>query len=191
MPDRTFYRPQVLHRSVSAGSRTGRGGFTLIELLVAMGILMIIVLITSRLFQQAAIVWDVGTQRAELNMRGRALAAYMAQELSMAVPGGFSLDTPSKVTFQMLGDADSTNRAVRKIVYTLAAPNITRTVDAGSADPMSDGVKDLRFDLIPTGASSTNMPLGVSVSVTVTNDVETRVFESRAYFENRDRNRLD
>jgi len=156
-----------------------------------MGILMIIVLITSRLFQQAAIVWDVGTQRAELNMRGRALAAYMAQELSMAVPGGFSLDTPSKVTFQMLGDADSTNRAVRKIVYTLAAPNITRTVDAGSADPMSDGVKDLRFDLIPTGASSTNMPLGVSVSVTVTNDVETRVFESRAYFENRDRNRLD
>ena len=191
MPARKRQSPQVLCRSVLAGSRRSMGGFTLIELLVAMGILTIIVLITSRLFQQAAIVWDVGTQRAEMNMRGRALADFMAQELSMSVPSGDFNIQPATATFQMLADADGANRAVRKITYTLSAPNITRTVGAGTADPMSDGVTALKFEQIGTAPATNSLPLGVSVSVTVTNDVESRVFESRAYFDNRNRNLLD
>jgi prepilin-type N-terminal cleavage/methylation domain-containing protein len=62
-----------------------RAGFTLVELLVAMLILVVIVLITTRIFQQATMSWDVGLKKAEMSMTGRAVVDCMAQEIGQAV----------------------------------------------------------------------------------------------------------
>jgi prepilin-type N-terminal cleavage/methylation domain-containing protein len=69
--------------------KTGRkqlaDGFTLIELLVAMFILVIVVMLTSRLFNTASQVWATGTRKAEVNLVGRSVLDYLDRELSRAV----------------------------------------------------------------------------------------------------------
>ncbi len=175
-------------RMSSSKCRTGgANGFTLIELLVSMALLMVIVLIVGRIFQEARTTWDVGTQKAELNMRGRAVVNYMAQELATAV--GTNSISDFKVVFDALGDSDGTVRAFRQdVTYAAGSGRITR-----NGEPMVDNIKDAVpvFRLIKADAGG--MPLGVEVKVTVTSegDQDGKVFMSRAYFENRSREEAD
>jgi prepilin-type N-terminal cleavage/methylation domain-containing protein len=155
-------------------------GFTLIELLAAMAILVVIVFIVSRVFQQAGSAWQTGVGRAEVGMKGRALADFIAQELSQAVSndvypyftvGGSSAD------FVILGDASGpSTRAARRVEYSFSDKKVMRSVSGASPVELADKVDSLAF-------ITNSMPKFVDVRIGLTNGV----YQSRAYFYNRGR----
>jgi prepilin-type N-terminal cleavage/methylation domain-containing protein len=110
-------------------------GFTLIEMLLAMFILFVIVMVVSRMFQQCSLAWESGSRKAELNMTGRSMADFIAQELGRAVADkdvfGFDLQ-PDQATFWVLGAVTNPpNERVamlQKIEYLSATKTIGRTV---------------------------------------------------------------
>ena len=169
-------------------------GFTLIELLVAMAILVVIVLIVSMIFQRASVAWDTGMRKTELDMTGRGVADFMAQELSMAIRDTntckeFSV-AGKAATFWMLGDADPTNRAVRKIDYSGDAV-ATRQENGASSATLAEGVKDVIFECEPVDVPPGELPNYADVTVTIVNGFgEDIKYQSRAYFVNRNRNRF-
>ncbi len=160
-------------------------GFTIIELLVAMTILMVIVMIVGLFFQSANSTWNSGTKRAEVNMEGRALVDYMAQELSQSVTNGFDVsDGGSTAKFTILGEATPPATPCRhEIEYSLSGKIVSRTMVDGVAGEMGDDIDELKFFVAPT---TDGLPLFVDVRVTLTNGV----YESRAHFVNRDRYRM-
>ena len=169
--------------------RAKRGGFTLIELLVAMAILMILVMIVAQLFQQARQAWETGTRKAEMNMKGRALADYMAQELSCAIqPTGKTFSVSMhQATFWVLGDTTNGARAAQQVVYDCTGGAAKR-----NTKEMCDSVQDVTFT--PDSAITNGLPLYVDVSVTVSDGgspATNKVFESRAMMINRKRYSMD
>jgi prepilin-type N-terminal cleavage/methylation domain-containing protein len=192
--------PSAVRRRVAVGA-----GFTLIELLAAMTILLIIVMIVAQLFQQARVMWDTGMRRSEMNMEGRAVADFMAQELSMAVRGSnypnFSA-TGASAEFHMLGDATNSTRAVRTVRYefdgSAATKKLTRNGDSMLEDTSTDGhpfMEKLKFSTEPDPSGDPNvLPLFVDVIVTVSDGgspASTKVYESRAVMINRKRYSMD
>lgn len=175
----------------------GARGFTLIELLVAMAILLIIVMIVAQLFQQARQVVDTGSRRVETNMRGRAVADFMAQELSMAVNSTNSFSASGGTAeFDMLGDATESNRAVQRVTYGFSGGVATRSRDGGPLEDLCDGIQDVEFieDVGAAPYDVNELPLYVNVRVTVSDGgtpATPRVFESRAYMVHRDRRNTD
>ena len=183
----------------------GAGGlvaFTLIELLVSMAILVVIVLITAQLFTQATTVWNTGTARAEVNMKGRALADFMAQEISQAIMNADYPFTASGNTakFWVLGNATTATRAAQKIEYYTSSATVFRKVTYSDGSSVNDEMCvaiSTPPEFIPTAAlaSGTNqLPLYVDVKVTVSDQGSpptNRVYESRACFYNRNRYRMD
>jgi prepilin-type N-terminal cleavage/methylation domain-containing protein len=195
-----------------------RSGFTLLELLVAMIILMVIVLATARIFDQSTVAWDSGSRKAEVNMTGRAVADFMAQEISQAVYDeeynltDFQPTFP--VTFVILsGSPSPTVRAVRKVQYQYdsGAKELSRSTwnrnsgdNYASASWVSESsdivlARDIAFQPVitagpvPAGAS---LPLYVDVGIAVNRQDEGRdinyapqVYVSRGYLVNRERYR--
>ena len=86
----------------SAAERSAHGvkhrGFTLLELLTAMAVLVILVLIAMRLFVQSSITWGAASRRAQVNMVGRAVANYVAQQYADS-------DSPTGVVIQSVAPA--------------------------------------------------------------------------------------
>jgi hypothetical protein len=161
-----------------------------------MSILVIIVLIVGMVFQRASVAWETGMRRADMNMTGRAVADFMAQEMSRAVLSSNDSFTASgaSATFWILGDAESAaRRAVREIGYSQNGGGITRT-DSGSAAEMCADVPGLvlEFEEGPR-ASTAELPVYVDIRVTVSDggapslDV---VYQARAFFPNRNRYRF-
>lgn len=126
--------------------------------------------------------WEVGSQRAEMNMRGRAVASYVANEMSMAVVTNAMTFSGDHASFDILGEANGAVKAHRHVQYTFnsGAGTVLRNGEA-----MSDGISAVVFDSI---SALDGTPLGASISITVTNDVDSKVFMSRAYFGNWNRN---
>ena len=170
--------------SVRSSPGERHGAFTLIELLVAMAILVIIVLIVSMIFQRASVAWDTGARKAELDMTGRGVADFMAQELASAVSGTnrfTNFDVPPG-HFWVLSDATATNRAGMEVTYS----GVTRNGDA-----LAEGVESVDFSCEPAAPSAGELPQYADVTVTLTNNYGSNVvYQSRAYFMNRGRNRL-
>lgn len=175
--------------------------FTLIELLAAMAILVVIVLIVGMVFQRASVAWDTGMRRADMNMTGRAVADFMAQEMSQAVLGGsnsiFSIAS-SKAEFIAIGQAESSGmRAARRIVYDLSGNRITRTVslpDGGSPETMDMCEEDngLQLGFEEGAGAGTELPAFVDIKVTVSDGGTPpllTIYQSRAAFANRSRYR--
>lgn len=177
-------------RRAKGDGASGETAFTLIELLVAMTILMIIVMIVAQVFQQARQVWDTGTRKAEMNMKGRSLADFMAQELSLAVrPAGKSFSASgSSASFWVLGDADAGSglRAARQVNYTFDGSKVKR-----DGQDMCEDIVALEFIEADDPVTGTNLlPLYVDVRVTVSDGGSpgtNKVFESRALMTNRKR----
>ena len=131
-----------VRRKTSATQRSASvsSGFTLLELLVSMVILMVIVLSTTKIFNASTVAWDTGSRKAEVNMTGRSVADFLAQEISQAVydgstisessllqqlpayPGPLSLMVPGNVLrFATLErDPSSAARAARIVEYTVS-----------------------------------------------------------------------
>jgi prepilin-type N-terminal cleavage/methylation domain-containing protein len=186
-PDRRF--DAACHLSSRAQA------FTLIELLVSMAILMIIVAIVSQFFQQAQMSWDSGTRKAEMNLNGRAVVDFMAQEIGQAVNGGEYEGTfkisGSTAEFVILGVPTPTNCTYVK--YEDAGSGITRATAEFPTKPGSgDLVAPVGIKLNPfvlTGPPG-ELPLYVDVSVTVSSTegpAVTKVYQSRAFMVNRKR----
>ena len=163
-------------RKQADGAASGRAGFTLIELLVSMAILVVIVLIVARIFQQASMAWQTGTQTTEKIMTGRAVADFVAQQLSHAIPdtNGATFDVSSSLSFMMIEEASAGTGAVKMVSYDKAR--------------LADGIVDLKAVTDPEGAASPwTLPRSAVVTVTMSNNV---VFQSSAFFSHRDRDRL-
>jgi type II secretory pathway pseudopilin PulG len=82
--------------------------FTLIEVLASMAVLMIIVLILGRVFQDSTNIWNLGTRRSQQNMTGRAVMDFIARDVAEAVCGtnlSFRLES---YDFRVFGSAPNT-----------------------------------------------------------------------------------
>jgi prepilin-type N-terminal cleavage/methylation domain-containing protein len=71
--------------SSSVGRVPSRGGFTLIEILAAMGILVLIILLLSRLFTESTRIWSSGTARVYQSQEGRVVMDFLVKEVSQAI----------------------------------------------------------------------------------------------------------
>lgn len=110
--------------------KSRRSGFTLIELLASMTILVLIVLMLTRLYSDAAAAIQTGKRNSDRNMNARAVMDFMARELSMAVfdfgndpkeqflgmayfpdvtPGNFGLTGADEISFITLNKQDLTS----------------------------------------------------------------------------------
>lgn len=164
-----------------------KSAFTLIELLVAMSILVIIILIIGMFFQRASVSWDTGSRRAELLLTGRAVADFMAQEMQQGLPSpDFDANGPT-ATFWILGDAMGALRATQQVHYAAVAGKATRTC-GGTTLELAEGVTALEFAEGDPGVYG--LPLWVDVKVSVSNEVDSKVFHSRATFPNQTRERM-
>jgi type II secretory pathway pseudopilin PulG len=103
--------------------KSSAAAFTLLELLVAMGILVIIILIVARIFAQASAAWSTGARLSEVNMTGRAVVDFVAQDLSQAVVStnlGYEFHAAGP-TFWIIGDATNGARAATQVTYSYGA----------------------------------------------------------------------
>lgn len=153
----------------------GEGGFTVIELLVAMTILVIITLIVARLFQQAGVACTTGNNKVEAYMNGRAVAGYLADQLSRAVPapdGSAFNVTTLPATFYVLDNASAGVSAIHQVTI--------------QASDLIDPAQLKQVSISTCSGAGGSFPLYGTVSVTVSNTL----FLSSFYFSNRDRNRL-
>lgn len=72
-------------RQVRGAGKALAAGFTMIELLASMVILVMIVLLMTRMMNEANNVWTLGTQRVTTASDGRAVMDLLATELSQAL----------------------------------------------------------------------------------------------------------
>ena len=177
-------RPATSYGPFCAKSHLRRTGFTIIELLVAMSVLVIIVLIVTMIFQRASAVWDTGMNKAELDMTGRGVADYVAQDIASALDRPFFSASGGAAHFYCLGEASRSNGAISKVDYSYSGGTLTR-----NGTVLVEGLKDFAFTNSPP--SGGNLPLYVDVTVTVTNEVGVQsLYQSRAFFLNRNRYKL-
>lgn len=175
----------ALHRSQRQAC-----GFTLIEVLVAMAMLLIIVMIVAQVFQQARVAWDTGKRRVDVNMKGRALADFMAQEMAKAVRNSTYPEfgaSGKTAKFWMLGDATKTDTAVQKVSYSFNGTTVSR-----NGEEMCDRIEDVDFvEEYGEFDASTELPLFVNVTVKVSDGLSTNAFQSRACMIHRQRYSMD
>lgn len=62
-----------------------RSGFTLIELLTAMGILVVIVLMMSRVFVETTNAWNAGTRRISEAQEARVIMDFLSREIALTL----------------------------------------------------------------------------------------------------------
>jgi prepilin-type N-terminal cleavage/methylation domain-containing protein len=104
--------------------KSSKKGFSLLELLVAMAVLSILVIMMTSLFNNSISAFNIGTQRAEMNMAARAALEYIARELSSAVAGEIDGASGKRVAFY-LSDTSPDNKAdVRCFTLTATNPSL-------------------------------------------------------------------
>ena len=184
---------QIRSGGSASVSRRGRNaGFTMIELLVAMFILVVIVLIVTLIFRRATTAWDSGMNKAQLDMTGRGVADYVAQDLAMAVETAaypFSA-SGAAADFWVLGEASGTAGALTRVQYVYNNGMLSRKGD-GSTNytVLVEGLKGFAFSSVPS--SAIGLPSYVDVNVAVTNEAGIQnLYQSRAFFLNRNRYKL-
>lgn len=85
--------------------KTNKKGFSILELLVAMTVLSILVVMMTTLFNNSITSFNIGTQRAEMNLNARAFIEYISRELSSAIAGPIIGGTTS-LTFEIISQSD-------------------------------------------------------------------------------------
>lgn len=164
-------------------------GFTLIELLVALAILGVIVVICGRIFEQSNVAWNTGTRKAEVNMVGRGLADFIAQDISRAV---------------LVTDLDDLARSNQVYSSTLkfwildeagvsaAEPHALLEIEYNLGQVKRSGVALAPSDLVDSIRVSTRSGyVDVDVSVKEVGSSDTVPFKSRAWLVNRNRYKYD
>ena len=185
-------KAKIKDRSGDCGrQKKSAAAFTLLELLVAMGILVIIVLIVARIFAQASAAWSTGARLSEVNMTGRAVADFVARDLSQAVVStnlGYTFNPISgsagSASFYIIGDATNTTRAATNVTYNFGG-TLTRL-----GQQLCD-TNLVAFAIVagPGGNNGTQtLPQYVDVNVEVAGaSTGVKKFSSRVTFPNRNR----
>ena len=124
-------------RSKGAGS-----GFTFVELMVSMFVLIMIMAMVMRFFQQSTAAWDTSDRRARLNLTARAILSYLATEVSESVydsnntkrintqnfqsPGPYEFWTLNGTNWSAVPGADPFHEAgARRVLYWVQYGNKT------------------------------------------------------------------
>ncbi len=175
-------------------------GFTLVELLVALAILGIIVVVCGRIFEQSNVAWNTGSRKAEINMVGRGVADFIAQDLSRAVartPADL-VAAGTTLKFKVIDEAGvpegSATKPIQEVTYNLSVATLTRN---GIRLAPDETVKAITVNAGPTVAG--DLPGYVDVEVQVYGDLpgpgrddsQYVSFKSRAWLANRDRYKYD
>jgi len=90
-----------------------------------MAILLVIVMLTTRIFHQATVAWESGARKAELDMTGRSIVDFIARELEQAVCDSViikntAFDVPNGgdyAKFVMMNAEPTTNNRTLRAVY--------------------------------------------------------------------------
>jgi prepilin-type N-terminal cleavage/methylation domain-containing protein len=186
-----------------------KSGFTLVEVLVALGILGVIVVLCGRIFEQANISWTTGSRKAEVNMIGRGIADFIAQDVARCVArvktdADLSGNNPS---FKIIDEASvppgsASTKSLVDISYSLGSAPLTRTVKTATETTTAILLPSLKNDMMlnvsaelyhPLIATNEVLPAYVDVEVTA-EDTDTNykyIFQSRAWLANRDRYKYD
>ena len=169
--------------------------FTLLELLVAMGILVIIVLIVARIFAQASATWSTGVRLSEVNMTGRAVVDFVAQDLSQAVMStnmGYDFDPANG--FWIIDSATNATRARMKVSYSYNPGShilLRRQLDPVQPDQqLCDTNLDAFVIVVGPGYdfNTQTLPQYVDVNVSISGaNTGLKYFSSRVTFPNRSR----
>ncbi|NLB60221.1 MAG: hypothetical protein GX806_04010, partial [Lentisphaerae bacterium] len=164
--------------------RRARGAFTLLEVLLALGIVSMLVLMVTNMFQQVSFSWHIGTQSAERSAAGRAAMDFMVRELSQAVAGPVVGSSAAKLRFwgasnqcrcvTLAGDPVKANaRALRGAIFQWDSDSLwyCRT-NAAYVDPhswtwfneelLAANIIDFKFTFYPTPADLINQASVVS-----------------------------
>jgi len=182
------------------------GGFTLIELLLAMFILVILVLLTSRVFHSASQTWSAGLRKAEVNLVGRSVMDYMDREISRAIFAtnhyrvGRPVVSGSTITFSVLGESQVPDgrvgggtSLVERISISLIGNRIQRSSGTNTQTIISN-MEELSFEMDdPDWPTYVDIRLGFKVSDDRHRDASVLVnnFTKRVYFRNFTRNYFD
>jgi prepilin-type N-terminal cleavage/methylation domain-containing protein len=183
-----------------------KNGFTLIELLVALAILGVIVVLCGRIFQQANASWTTGSRKAEINMIGRGIADFIAQDISRCVPGTLASPTTLSGNSPSFTIVDETRIPVGsgaisptvKVSYLLSGP-LERTVE-GEPKAVMLPVLPANMNLAVSATveprdilPGVDLPGYVDVTVTVEDTAKgyPTLFKSRAWLANRYRYKYD
>ena len=169
---------------MSGSARFKDRGFTLVELLVAMTILSILVMICLQFFSKARTVWDTGSRIVDANLKGRAVADFIAQEVSQALNTNFSVNA-STIDFYVLAEVAAVSEpAIRHEIFDASTLGTVtfKTATTNDLCKLNSG-DSVAFFAPPTNG----LPPYVDVNVTlVSSDGKvTNFFQSRASFPNR------
>ncbi len=153
-----------------------QAAFTLIELLVAMGLLMIIVLMLSNIFQMSTRTWDAGLRQADIGLEARAAINIIQQDLLRAVPtGGAAFDPYSFKIY-----ARTNNAVTETVTYTGGSGNFSRN----GIQILGSSLKSFNLDpLYPDPANKVGLPDLVEIAMTL--DTSREYSEVRVFVQGR------
>ena len=190
---------------MKANTHSKVGGFTLIELLVSMFILVILVLLSSRLFNTATEAWNTGIRKAEVNLIGRSVMDYLEREIARAVfsTNSSRLFYPQVITdglrYQILSDTTNYNgNPMDGLVETVEIKLVgNRYLMRGTNDVIKN-IDRLSFVLDPgdpTSPTYVDITLGFRAADDRARGANTNLFintfTKRVYFPNYSRSRND
>lgn len=116
-----------MRRTFPGPSKGRADGFTFIELMVSMFVLVMIMAMVMRFFEQSTAVWDTSDRRTRLNLTARAILSYVATEVSQAVYNSNNATRINTQNFQAPGPYE---------FWTLNGTNWSATP---GADPFNEG----------------------------------------------------
>ncbi len=182
-------------------------GFTLIELLLAMFILVLLVLLSSRLFSTASQTFNTGIRKAEINLVGRSVLDFLDRDISRAVfytNSAGRLGTPESsghdLRYWVLSDyavpdgsTGMRTSLVDRVTISLSGDRLIRSSSGTNRDLISN-MEDITFELDdPDWPTYVDVALHFKASedrhVGRTNLIN--VFSKRIYFPNYTRNLYD
>lgn len=150
---------------------------SLAELLVALAALGFLLGATVTALGQGQRLYAFGAARVETQQSARAALYRMAAEIRQAgfgpATGGpaISVAEPARVTIHLDLDQDGVIARRRETITWLLRGRVLRREAGGGAQPVINGVRDLRFDYFDAAGRPTAVPADVrAVAITVTTE---------------------
>jgi hypothetical protein len=148
---------------------------TLADLLVSTAVLGITLGATLLTLEQGQQAWAVGAARVEAQQSGRAALAWLAAELRTAGQGtgprrdaALAIAEPARVALRVDRNRDGVIAAANETITWHLAGDVLRRDAGGGAQPVVNGVRELRLAYVDAAGVATTDPAAVRrVAVTL------------------------